>query len=133
MTRFMTQRVFGMANLSESLNFMDCYALISLNLTMTSKESAFCRDSKAQGNALNLWFFSCYALATHFCHAKATSLRHHAIFVKTAHHNKKHTNKYFLKQNAQILAVLAYKPACKHGVFIIKYRHLPACKGINRL
>ena len=58
---------------------------------------------------------------------------HHAIFVKTARHNKKRTNRCFLKQNAQILAVLADKPACKHGVFIIKHRHLPACKGINRL
>ena len=59
MTRFMTQRVFGMANLSENLNFMDCYALISLNLTMTSKESAFCRDGKAQrqGNAKFMVFF----------------------------------------------------------------------------
>lgn len=51
MTRFMTQRVFGMANLSESLNFMDCYVPISLRLAMMGKESVFCRDGKAQGNA----------------------------------------------------------------------------------
>ena len=51
MTRFMTQRVFGMANLSESLNFMDCYALISLKLTMMSKKVHFVGTARHKGKA----------------------------------------------------------------------------------
>lgn len=92
---------------------------------------SFCKDGKATLNLCIL--FRAMRSQRIFATQKPFRPSHHAVFVKTAHHNKKHTNRCFLKQNAQILAVLAYKPACKHGVFVVKHRHLSACYTINRL